>query len=197
MPTVLLVDDEERFRTSLAQRLRLRGYETIDLGSGEEAVKRARADASIDVVVLDRKMPGMSGEEVLKEIKQFRPEVQIIMLTGHGSIESATEAGRLDAYAYLEKPCDLEQLVAAIEDGPHRHSPGQAPVRDPPRRETFAQGWLVGSTQLAAGDHPARRGAVRRAGLHSALGAAPRAAHRAQDRRGRATSTSATPATPR
>jgi sodium-dependent dicarboxylate transporter 2/3/5 len=67
------------------------------------------------VVILDRKMPGMQGEEVLKELKQIAPAVQVIILTGHASIESAAESGRLDAFAYLQKPCETEELISAIE----------------------------------------------------------------------------------
>ena len=116
MPKILLVDDEDKFRTSMSTRLRLRGYENIALGRGEDALKTVRQHPDIDVVVLDRKMPGISGEQVLREIKQFRPELQVIMLTGFASMESAVESGKLDAYAYLEKPCELDQLVEMIEN---------------------------------------------------------------------------------
>jgi sodium-dependent dicarboxylate transporter 2/3/5 len=115
MPKVLLIDDEDLFRESLAKRLNLRGYKTIDLGKGEDAVKVAKCDPDIDVVILDRKMPGISGEQVLREIKEFRPEVPVIFLTGHSSIDSAMEVGRLEAYAYLEKPCDFDQLIEVVD----------------------------------------------------------------------------------
>jgi len=115
MPKVLLVDDENDFRKSLVKRLNLRGYETIDLNNGEEAVKIVRNDSEIDVVVLDRKMPGMNGEEVLKEIRTFRPALQVIMLTAHASMESAMKTGRLEAYSYLEKPCTFDKLIEVIE----------------------------------------------------------------------------------
>ncbi len=115
MPTVLLIDDEERFRTALSERLSLRGYENLTLPDGADAVKIVRRHSEIDVVLLDRSMPGASGEQVLREMKQFRPDLQVVMLTGHGSLESAMETGRLDAYAYLEKPCDLERLIETIE----------------------------------------------------------------------------------
>src|SRR3989304_1588924 len=104
MVRLLLVDDESRFRSDLAERLRLRGYETVEAASGEEAVKLARADRDIGVILLDRKMPGMSGEQTLDELKRYRPAVQVIMLTGHGSKESATAAGRLEASALPWKP---------------------------------------------------------------------------------------------
>lgn len=111
---VLLVDDEGRFRTSLAKRLQMRGFEVQDVGDGEEAIRAARQFRP-DVVLLDRKMPGMSGEEVLHEIKRILPETQVIILTGHGSIESATETGRMDAFAYLTKPCETDELTTTIE----------------------------------------------------------------------------------
>lgn len=116
MPRILFIDDEDQFRESLAKRLNMRGYETITLSSGVDAVKTVRMDEDIDVVILDRKMPVISGEEVLKEIKRYRPELQVIMLTGHGSTESAMEVGRLDAYRYLEKPCELETLIEVIDE---------------------------------------------------------------------------------
>jgi sodium-dependent dicarboxylate transporter 2/3/5 len=116
MSKILLVDDEDEFRKSLAKRLTLRGYETEGLGDGGEAVKVVRGDPEIDVVILDRRMPGISGEQVLKEIKEFRPELQVIFLTGHGDMASAVEVGKLDAFAYMEKPCDLEKLVETVDE---------------------------------------------------------------------------------
>lgn len=145
MPKVLLVDDEDAFRTSLARRLELRGYRVEHLGNGEDAVRRVRAHIDIDVVVLDRKMPGMGGEEVLKEIKGIRPEVQVVMLTGHGDVSSATEVGRLDAHAYLEKPCDLEELIRAIDGA--REATGRARQRleIPHVTERSLRSWLIGT----------------------------------------------------
>ena len=145
MAKVLLVDDEEKFRTSLSRRLQLRGYDTIELNNGEDAVKLVRTDPEIDVIFLDRKMPGMDGEQVLREIKSFRPEIQVIMLTGHGTLDHAMETGRLDAYTYLNKPYQFDQLVEVLEqaraDKVHamaRHEIA-TPVRGSLRR------WLIGS----------------------------------------------------
>ncbi|MEZ5360233.1 MAG: SLC13 family permease [Candidatus Zixiibacteriota bacterium] len=115
MPKILLVDDEDVFRTSMAQRLQMRGFETVDVNNGDDAIKQVRTDTDIDVVVLDRKMPHMDGEEVLKEIRNYRPALQVIMLTAHASMESAMETGKLEAYAYLEKPCEFDELVKVIE----------------------------------------------------------------------------------
>ena len=73
MSKILLVDDNNDFRKSLSKRLTLRGYEVIDLDNGEDAVRVSRSDQDIEVIVLDRKMPGMGGEQTLKEIRTFRP----------------------------------------------------------------------------------------------------------------------------
>lgn len=115
MPKILLVDDEDLFRKSMAKRLDMRGFENIDVDNGDDAIKQVRTDRDIDIVILDRKMPGMDGEEVLKEIRNYRPALQVIMLTAHASMESAMETGRLEAYAYLEKPCDFDELIKVIE----------------------------------------------------------------------------------
>ncbi|NQS98291.1 MAG: anion permease [candidate division Zixibacteria bacterium] len=115
MSLVLLIDDEDEFRNTLSERLKLRGYDNIALDSGKDAVKVVRNNPDIDVVLLDRMMPGISGEQVLREIKQYRPDLQVIMLTGHGSMKSAMEVGRLEAYTYLEKPCELDELVKVVD----------------------------------------------------------------------------------
>jgi len=123
MSKILLVDDEATFRSDLARRLNLRGYETLEAENGEEAIKAARNDNYIDVAVLDLRMPGMNGEQTLSELKKYRPAIQVIMLTGHGSLDSAMKTGRLEAYGYLEKPCEMKALLdmieAAREDRPH------------------------------------------------------------------------------
>ncbi|MCP4571422.1 MAG: response regulator [bacterium] len=115
MSKILIVDDEAEFRVSLAERLELRGYVVETAGDGDEALKRLRNDLEIEVVVLDRKMPGLDGEQVLGDIREYRPAVQVIFLTGHGSIESAMAVGKLEAFAYLDKPCDLDRLIEVIE----------------------------------------------------------------------------------
>ncbi|MCP4705965.1 MAG: response regulator, partial [candidate division Zixibacteria bacterium] len=77
MAKILLVDDEDRFRSDLAKRLNLRGYETLEAEDGESAIKVSRSDYDIDVILLDLKMPGLSGKEALEEIKKYRPAVQV------------------------------------------------------------------------------------------------------------------------
>jgi sodium-dependent dicarboxylate transporter 2/3/5 len=145
MSKVLLIDDEEKFRTSLSSRLQLRGYENIALSSGADAVKVVRADHDIDVVILDRKMPDMDGEQVLKEIKAYRPELQVIMLTGHGTTDSAVEAGRLDAYCYLQKPCELDKIIETIESARANKALVMAHHEIPFVEKTSIRNWLKGS----------------------------------------------------
>jgi len=116
MPKILLVDDENQFREALAKRLNLRDYETLDVDNGKEAIQLVRKDRDIDVVILDLKMPEMDGKETLKEIKSFRPEIQVVILTGHGNLDSATELGKLDAFSYLAKPVNFDQLLKVVEE---------------------------------------------------------------------------------
>ncbi len=112
---VLMVDDEEQFRSTTSKILTRRGYQTTVAESGEAAVQIIR-DSNQDVVVLDVKMPGMDGHEVLREIKKINPDVQVIMLTGHGSIDSAKKSLKDEAFDYLNKPCDMDLLASKIED---------------------------------------------------------------------------------
>jgi DNA-binding NtrC family response regulator len=113
-PKVLLVDDEERFRITTSKLLGVRGFETLPVGNAKEALDELwRTD--YDVVVLDVRMPGMSGIEALAEIKRIRPGVEVIILTGHASVDAAVEIMRLGGYEYLLKPCPIDDLVEKIE----------------------------------------------------------------------------------
>jgi sodium-dependent dicarboxylate transporter 2/3/5 len=141
---IILVDDEDRFRTNLAQRLRLRGYEVFDFGDGQEAIRKVRATRP-DVVILDRKMPLMQGEEVLREVKKIAPEVQVVMLTGHADIESATVSGRLDAFAYLQKPCDIEELITTVEAARREKQYAMARHEIPLVKSRSFRAWLWGT----------------------------------------------------
>lgn len=104
---VLLVDDEQDLVEFLAQRLLRKGITVTATTSGPEALEAVRRQA-FDVAVVDLKMPLMDGVEVLRRVKEMQPYLEVIMLTGHGSAESAHAAGRLDAFRYVMKPCDYE-----------------------------------------------------------------------------------------
>lgn len=110
---ILLVDDEEDFVRTLSERLSLRDMQSQAVFSGEEAM-RCVGDAIPDIIVLDLKMPGINGMEVLRRVKQHFPEIQVIILTGHGNDLDETEARQLGAFDYLRKPVDIELLVERI-----------------------------------------------------------------------------------
>ena len=111
---ILLVDDEVVFAENMAKLLSARGYNVNFVDSGDGAI-RAMEDRDYDVVVLDLKMPGMDGLATLKEIKKLGLLTETLILTGHGSIDTALEAVKLGAYDYLTKPCEIDELVAKIE----------------------------------------------------------------------------------
>lgn len=113
-PRVLLVDDEEKFLDLLSQRLGTRGIEADTAASGEDALKKIR-EKNLDVIILDVMMPGMGGIETLKRIRKENPEVQIIMLTGQGTVEKSVQAMKEGAIDFLEKPVDLPKLLERIE----------------------------------------------------------------------------------
>lgn len=110
---VLLVDDEEEFVKTLAERIEMRDLKSDVALNGESALE-IMDEAPSDVMVLDLKMPGIDGLEVLRRTKKAYPGVQIIMLTGHGSEKDEQEARRLGVFEYLKKPVDLEKLMRTI-----------------------------------------------------------------------------------
>jgi DNA-binding NtrC family response regulator len=112
---VLLVDDEEEFITTLAQRLETRNFKVSTATSGMEAVEIVNTN-DFDVILLDLAMPGMDGLQTLEKIKAEHPEAEIIMLTGHGTIEAGIEAMKRGAEDFLEKPVDIKELMVKIED---------------------------------------------------------------------------------
>ena len=112
---VLLVDDEETLIEYLSKRLLRQGFTVKAAFSGEEAIEAAQA-TNFDVAVVDLKMPGMDGVETQRRLKEIQPFLQCIVLTGHGSIDSALESGQEDAFNYLLKPVDHDKLVSAIKD---------------------------------------------------------------------------------
>lgn len=124
---VLLVDDEARFRASTEKVLGRRGYKVISAADGQEAIQKMAEKP--DVVILDIKMPGMDGLEVLIELKKVDYKIPVIMLTGHGSLDKAEQALSEGAYDFLAKPCDMDILAAKINEA-HRHREGGVPVRE-------------------------------------------------------------------
>ncbi|MBU4263932.1 MAG: response regulator [Proteobacteria bacterium] len=116
---VLLVDDEEEFCNMLSERLETRGMKVNAVLSGEDAVKRVE-DQNFDAIILDLAMPGIDGIETLRRIKEMRPDLEILMLTGHGTVKSGIEAMKLGAEDFLEKPVDMKVLMAKISEAKHK-----------------------------------------------------------------------------
>ena len=110
---VLLVDDEVTFTENMAELLTTRGYAVTEAHNGWSAI-RIVEKGEVDVVVLDLKMPGIDGIATLKEIKELDTFAEVLVLTGHGSVDSAIEAMKLGAYDYLTKPCEVEELVEKL-----------------------------------------------------------------------------------
>lgn len=112
---VLLVDDEEDLTRFMAKRLRRKGIDVASCASGPAALRLSR-EQPFDVVVLDLKMPEMDGLEALRRLKAAHPNCQVIMLTGHGSFDTALESGRHDAFRFLTKPTPFEELLEVIRE---------------------------------------------------------------------------------
>lgn len=112
---VLLVDDEVEFVNTLAHRLRMRELVVDTVYDGEQALSFIKK-IEPDVIVLDLKMPGLHGIEVLREVKNLRPNIQVIILTGHGTEKDEEEARKLGGFDFLRKPADIDLLVAKIKE---------------------------------------------------------------------------------
>src|SRR4051812_3973845 len=117
---LLLVDDDPDFRESVARRFMRRGFQVQEATHGEQALQLASL-REFDVVILDMVMPGLSGIQVLEQLKLTHPESEVILLTGRGTIETAVQAMKLGAYDFLSKPFPLAELELLIEKAYERH----------------------------------------------------------------------------
>lgn len=116
---MMLVDDEERFLQTTRKLLAKHGHDVITASSGEECLQKLTSEL-VHVVILDVKMPGMDGVATLKQIKQRHPLVEVIMLTGHATAESAVEGLKSGATDYLVKPADIETLTLKAQEAFNR-----------------------------------------------------------------------------
>ena len=116
LQTVLVVEDDEPFRTMLVGALRRRGYDAHGVVDGAAALAHARHD-SPEMAIVDLRLPGMSGLDVVRELKAIDPATAVVVLTGYGSIATALEAIRLGAVHYLTKPTDADRILEAFELG--------------------------------------------------------------------------------
>ena len=109
------MDDEFKFLKSISERLKLKDFDVATASDGNQAIKVAKKE-KFDVAILDLKMPDMDGTEVLRILKKRHKFLQILILTGHASIDSAVECTKLGAFNYIEKPYDFEKLIEAIKE---------------------------------------------------------------------------------
>jgi len=137
-PLVLLVDDETPFVETMTKRLSKRDLNIITAFSGEEALERLDKHRNTDVVILDVKMPGMNGIETLEQIRKKFPLMEVIMLTGHATVESAIEGMKLGAFDYLMKPCEIEQLLAKVQEAAKKKRDHEEKIREARVREALS-----------------------------------------------------------
>ena len=112
---VLMVDDEVVFCENMAKLLNTRGYQVKAVNEGEEAIRILKSEV-YDVVVLDLKMPGMNGIDIMRKLKELDIPSQVIILTGHGCVDTAMEAVKLGAFDYIPKPCEVDELSEMINN---------------------------------------------------------------------------------
>ena len=113
--TVLLIDDEPNILKLLARRLRKEGYSVLTANNGENGLELLRKE-SIDLIVTDMRMPGIDGLEVVRRVREWSGDIQLIIMTAYGTIKSAVEAMRLGAYYYIVKPFELAEIVLLIRN---------------------------------------------------------------------------------
>jgi DNA-binding NtrC family response regulator len=141
---LLIVDDEVKFLDSIARRLEMRGFDVAKASNGQDAVEAAR-NQKFDLALLDLKMPGMNGKEVLEILKKEHRYLEVIILTGHGSLDSAVDCTKLGAFSYLPKPYELDKLLEVLK-GAFEHRLIKKFVADDSRMKKLAD--------LAAGSSP-------------------------------------------
>lgn len=134
---VLLVDDEEEFVQALSERLKIRDYDVTISLTGEDAIEKIK-HYNFDVVILDVLMPRMDGIEALKMIKRMKPLIEVIMLTGHATVETAIEGMKLGAHDYLMKPCETEDLVLKINRAYDKKTEHEERIREAKVKEIIS-----------------------------------------------------------
>jgi two-component system, OmpR family, response regulator CpxR len=138
---VLLVDDEEQFVEVLAQRLETRDFKVNSVFNGDDAIEFVNSQ-EVDVVVLDVLMPGRDGLETLREIKRIKPLVEVVMLTGHATVQTAIEGMKLGAYDFLMKPTDTSELVEKLNKAYERKKEHEDKIRQAEvERLVRTRGW--------------------------------------------------------
>jgi DNA-binding NtrC family response regulator len=135
----MLVDDEVPFVEALTKRLKKRNLNILTAFSGREALQTLDKHRNIDVVILDVKMPDLDGIETLREIKKAYPVTEVVMLTGHATVESAIEGMKFGAYDYLMKPCAIEQLMTKVEEATKKKRAHEEKIREARVKEALSK----------------------------------------------------------
>lgn len=141
---LLIVDDEERFLQTLSKRLGMRDFDVTPVSSGEAAVEQARKE-HFDLALVDLKMPGIDGDEVLRILKEEHPLIEVIILTGHGSVQSAVDCTRAGSYSYLTKPAETDELMRVLKEAYQKRVQRKLQLTDERLREF---------TEAAQGESP-------------------------------------------
>ena len=134
-PFIMLVDDEVPFVETMTKRLSARNIETIVAFTGEEGLEKLKTNQNLDVIILDIKMPGIDGMETLKKIKEVSPLTEVILLTGHATIELGIDGMKIGAFDFLTKPCDIEELVSKVQEATKKKREHEERIKDAERSE--------------------------------------------------------------
>ena len=134
---LLVVDDEKQFLETICKRLELRDFEVTPVSSGEEAIEAARKK-EVEIALVDLKMPGMDGEQVLEALKKEHKFMEVIILTGHGSIDSAVRSTKLGVYSYLQKPCELDTLLHLLKEAYQKRIQKKYEYKDEKMKEVIS-----------------------------------------------------------
>jgi len=138
-PLIMLVDDEVPFVETMTKRLAKRNLTVITAFSGQEALEKLDKNRNLDVIILDVKMPGMDGIETLGEIKKAHPLVEVVMLTGHATVETAIEGMKSGAYDYLMKPCNIDQLIQKVKEATRKKRDHEDKIKDAQVKEALSE----------------------------------------------------------
>jgi len=138
-PFIMLVDDEVSFVKTVAKRLAKRNIKTMMAFSAEEGLEKLKENQDLDVIILDIKMPGMNGIDALKEIKTVSPLVEVIMLTGHATIELAVDAMKLGAHDFIMKPFEIDELVLKMQEAAEKKQQHEERIAKALKEETLAK----------------------------------------------------------
>ena len=135
---LLFVDDEEDFLRSITKRLEVRDFNVTAVKRGDDAIKAAR-NQTIDIALVDLKMPGIDGEQTLQTLKKEHEWMEVVILTGHGSMDSAVQLTKSGAYSYLQKPCEWDKLVDVLTQAYKKKVMNKMKIKEDKMNELLAE----------------------------------------------------------